>query len=149
STLDAALGAGLQLGDRTVASGDTLVTKDLSQLTARQIDAQCPVPSFNTNQNGVWVQYALPKSITIGSTFENVVYGAVSTIQVADGSRGTRPLWSAGDDVVVQSDGLDPHRLFLGFAIACGNLAVRPIFMAPVVDGQAWNDLPIRTYEND
>jgi hypothetical protein len=70
-------------------------------------------------------------------------------VQVPDGTGGTRPLWSAGDDVIVQGDGFDPHRLFLGFAIACGNLAVRPIFMAPVVDGQAWNDHPIRTYEDD
>src|SRR5262249_37642717 len=105
--------------------------------------------AYNSFQNGVWVQYALPKFMTLSGTFEKVVYDSDSSESVIDANGKSRPLFRAGDEVIIEGDNLPPHRLFLGYAIACGNLAVRPVFLAPVLDNQAWNEQPFRSYESD
>jgi hypothetical protein len=42
------------------------------------------------------------------------------------------------------------HRVYAGFAIACGNFVVRPVFLRPESDatGSSWNR-PLRAYEHD
>jgi hypothetical protein len=110
---------------------------DISHYSVSQIAAKCPVTTIQTEQpagSGYFISYALPTFITLMNKFEKVVYDSDGA-QVCDGS-GCIPAHHAGDDVVVnvtnQQGVTIPHKILMGFAVACSNMVVRPLFLAPL-----------------
>jgi hypothetical protein len=106
---------------------------DLSQLTPAAIDTYCPPTAVDKDlanisfPNTVQVTYTLPKFTTLKDTFDLLVYPDASSPYYSPLQAG-----SPGDPVIVNiSEGasLVPHQVFMGMAIACSTLAVRPLIL--------------------
>jgi len=132
--------AGLVLGNTILASPDSLPGPvNFSTLTPQYIDEHCPYTSWTvTDPLGANIQYSLPKFMVFMNLFEKV----------------TVPMSGSPDLIINVDQGpgpLGPHKVYLGFAIACANLVVRPAFLAP--DPAPSVDLNgnrvIRSYEQD
>src|SRR5262249_25510926 len=132
---------GLVLDKSIVAPPDSLPPgpDPFSEVDARTIDELCPYTSWTVRDSitGANIQYTLPKFLVLTDLFE----------------KGIDPV-AAGDLVINVNDGpgpQGPHTVYLGFAIACSNLVVRPAFLAPnpppFVDEKGQR--AIRTYEQD
>src|SRR5262249_1258840 len=130
---------GLAMPNGYVAPANSLADDNLANLYPADIDAQCPATAIQSQQYGHYVTYALPKFLTLKKQFEKVVYDS-ATDQVCDTSGvNCIPAHNQGDPVILGIDdgtgNLVPHQLYLGYAIACSNLAVRPLFLGPVISG--------------
>jgi len=132
--------AGLVLGNTILAAPDSLPPSvNFSVLSADYIDQHCPYTSWTVSDPlGGNIQYTLPKFMVFMNLFEKV----------------TVPMSSSPDLVIDVDQGpgpLGPHKVYLGFAIACSNLVVRPAFLAPdlapAVDLNG--NRVIRSYEQD
>src|SRR5229473_231738 len=132
--------AGLVLGNTILAAPDSLPPSvNFSVLSADYIDEHCPYTSWTVaDPLGANIQYSLPKFMVFMNLFEKV----------------TVPMSGSPDLIINVDQGpgpLGPHKVYLGFAIACANLVVRPAFLSP--DPAPSVDLNgnrvIRSYEQD
>jgi hypothetical protein len=136
---------GLVLDRSVLAPPDTLGGAEISTLTPDYIDEHCPYTIFGNYMADL--QYTLPKFLVFTNVFEKVVCPATAD----DPSNGC----PAGSDLVINVDDgtgpQGPHHVYLGFAIACANLAVRPVFLAPdpAASVDAKGNRVIRPYEQD
>jgi hypothetical protein len=154
NALSSSLPEGMRVADQVVASAHTIPEGgDLSQLTPRQIDDQCPPMSLTTFQtssrysDGAWLTYTFPKFQTLGNIFEALVYPEVGNPFYDPNQTG-----NPGEPVIVNIDRGDgsnaPHQVYLGFALACSNLVVRPLILQRLTFGLAASSTPPTSFDD-
>jgi hypothetical protein len=103
------------------------------------------VTVLSSAQFASYLQYAIPKFDVLSNVFEKVVYPD-QTSPFYSLTQGGAP----GDDVIIsvndQQGTAVPHLLYVGFAIACSSVIVRPVFLRPA--STPWNQA-IASFESD